>query len=92
MYADSPDFSGWKVEPVKVPLESPSASYCKDLGFRNGQDYLAAVSSPGNFIVVTSNGDNLHVNKGISPKSADAEGIADRNEKLADLAAEIWPL
>jgi uncharacterized protein with ParB-like and HNH nuclease domain len=92
IYADTPNFSGWKIEPVKVPLESPSNAYCKELGFRNGQDYLAAVSSPGNFVIVTSDGDNLPVNKGISPKSADAEGIADRNDKLADLAAEIWPL
>jgi len=92
IYADTPNFTGWKAEPVKVPLESPSTSYCKELGFRNGQDYLAAVSSPGNFMIVTSDGDNLPVNKGISPKSADAEGIADRNERLADLAAEIWPL
>ncbi len=92
IYADRPDFVGWTVEPVKVPIESPSNTYCKDLGFRNGQDYLAAVSSPGNFVVKSSNGDDFAVNKGISPKSADAEGIADRNERLADLAAEIWPL
>jgi hypothetical protein len=92
IYTDTPNFTGWKAEPVKIPLESPSTSYCKELGFRNGQDYLAALSSPGNFIIVTSDGDNLPVNKGISPKSADAEGIADRNERLADLAAEIWPL
>lgn len=92
MFKDDPDYSGWQIRCVREPFESPSSNHCKDLGFRGVNDYISALNSPGNFVVDSDEGGNLPINGTYSQKVADAEGILDRNAKLAALAVKVWPL
>ena len=92
MFKDNPDFADWTICSVRAPLEAPSASHCKDLGFKGINDYLASLNSPGNFVVETPKGEELPLNMKFSQHSADADGISDRNDKLAEIAVKVWPL
>jgi hypothetical protein len=92
MFKDNPDFADWTICSVRPPFEAPSVSHCKDLGFKGINDYLASLNSPGNFVVETKDGQDLPINMKFSQHSADATGIAERNDALAALAVKVWPL
>jgi hypothetical protein len=92
MFKDNPDFGEWTIRSVRPPFESPSLSHCRDLGFKGVNDYLASLNSPGNFVVETPKGEELPLNMKFSQHSADADGISDRNDKLAEIAVKVWPL
>lgn len=92
MFKDNPDFGEWTVRSVRPPFEAPSLSHCRDLGFKGVNDYLASLNSPGNFVVETKTGEEMPINMKFTQRSADAEGISDRNDTLAALAVKVWPL
>lgn len=92
IFKDDPDYSGWQIRCVREPFESPSSSHCKDLGFKGVNDYTAALNSPGNFVVDDGDRGNLPINGKYSQKTADADGIDDRNAQLAAIAVKVWPL
>jgi hypothetical protein len=91
-YKENPDYSRWEIFSVRPPLEAPTLNHCKDLGFKGVNDYLAALNSPGNYIVNSVNGEDLRINLDFNPHLADAEGISKRNNMLATLAVKTWPL
>jgi hypothetical protein len=92
MFKDDPDYSSWKIRCVREPFESPSTSHCRDLGFKGINDYAAALNSPGNFVVDTDDVGNPPINGTYDQNVADADGIGDRNTRLAALAVKVWPL
>ena len=92
MFKDNPDFGEWTIRSVRPPFEAPNLSHCRDLGFKGVNDYLASLNSPGNFVVETKTGEEMPINMKFTQRSADAEGISDRNDTLAALAVKVWPL
>ena len=92
MFKDNPDFGDWAIRCVRPPFDAPALSHCRDLGFKGVNDYLASLNSPGNFIVETSSGAELPINMQFSQHRADASGISDRSDALAEIAAKVWPL